>query len=100
MAKASDASLPSEPIAPTLTPSEPPQPHPKSVPRPLLFPPFIPINGLYNFRDCGGYPIAGHPNKAVRRGILYRSGEPFKITAAGIAVFTEADIAEGKQARG
>ncbi|KAI0975747.1 tyrosine phosphatase [Xylaria arbuscula] len=60
----------------------------------LPSPPFLPIPGLPNFRDAGGYevisdsPIDRSPEgkrrvKAIRRGILYRSSEPSKLTDAG-----------------
>ncbi|KAI9814542.1 MAG: hypothetical protein M1832_005722 [Thelocarpon impressellum] len=57
----------------------------------LPTPPFVHIDGVLNFRDVGGYPIAGPPPTgasnvaptAIRRGQLYRSAEPSRITAAG-----------------
>ncbi|KAH6615779.1 tyrosine phosphatase family-domain-containing protein [Chaetomium sp. MPI-SDFR-AT-0129] len=53
--------------------------------QPLPSPPFIDVDGLYNFRDFGGYPLAGQVKKAVREGILYRSADPSKITARGLS---------------
>jgi hypothetical protein len=50
------------------------------------------IDGLHNFRDCGGYPIADSPGKMVRRGILYRSADPSKITTKGISQLRELNI--------
>jgi hypothetical protein len=32
-------------------------------------PPFIFVEGIANFRDIGGYPIATEPGKVVRKGI-------------------------------
>ncbi|KAK3328572.1 protein-tyrosine phosphatase-like protein [Cercophora scortea] len=58
----------------------------------LPCPPFIKIDGLHNFRDCGGYPIADQPGKIVRRGVLYRSEDPSKLTARGIAQLQELGI--------
>lgn len=66
-------------------PLQPQTPTTPERPNRLPSPPFIHIDGLYNFRDCGGYPIASRPSRAVRRGILYRSGEPSRITAQGIS---------------
>jgi len=43
------------------------------------------IEGLYNFRDLGGYPIANFPNKIIRPGVVYRSADPSKITELGIS---------------
>ncbi|KAH8660878.1 protein-tyrosine phosphatase-like protein [Tricladium varicosporioides] len=48
---------------------------------PLQNPPFIPIPGLSNFRDIGGYPVT--PSLSVRKGILYRGPDLAPITSAG-----------------
>ncbi|KAI1101631.1 protein-tyrosine phosphatase-like protein [Jackrogersella minutella] len=59
----------------------------------LPSPPFHPIPGLPNFRDIGGYPV-GAPNsqlqdgagtKVVRRGLVYRSSEPSKVSEEGVS---------------
>ena len=55
-------------------------------------PPFINIDGLHNFRDCGGYPIADCPNKIIRQGVLYRSADPSKITTEGISQLGELNV--------
>ena len=55
-------------------------------------PPFINIDGLHNFRDCGGYPIAGCPDKIIRQGVLYRSADPSKITTQGISQLGELNV--------
>ncbi|KAJ0123614.1 tyrosine phosphatase [Diaporthe amygdali] len=65
----------------------------------LPTPPFVDIPGLRNFRDCGGYPVAtnatdsdvGNENKQkiVRRGVLFRSSEPSKVTDEGIAILRD-----------
>ena len=59
----------------------------------LPSPPFLDIPGLPNFRDLGGYPIALQPGKAVRRGVVFRSGEPSQTTDEGIAKLRELGIA-------
>jgi protein tyrosine/serine phosphatase len=59
---------------------------------PLPTPPFILIEGLPNFRDIGGYPIASKPGKTVRRGVVFRSSEPSKVTDAGVALLQELRI--------
>ncbi|KAL5349790.1 hypothetical protein ACLOAV_004823 [Pseudogymnoascus australis] len=41
----------------------------------LLSPPFIPVEGLPNLRDLGGYPIPGSKS-SIRRGVIYRAGAP------------------------
>ncbi|KAI3390350.1 hypothetical protein diail_10009, partial [Diaporthe ilicicola] len=51
----------------------------------LISPPFIPVDGIPNFRDIGGYPIASSPDKAVRAGIVYRASEPSKVSDEGVA---------------
>ncbi|KAI0153848.1 tyrosine phosphatase [Pestalotiopsis sp. NC0098] len=51
----------------------------------LPSPPFIFVEGIPNFRDIGGYPIADQPGKVVREGIVFRSSEPSKVTEAGVA---------------
>lgn len=44
---------------------------------PLPSPPFIPVRGLANLRDAGGYPVTGGAaGRVVRRGVLYRSAAP------------------------
>lgn len=55
----------------------------------LPSPPFVSIPGLDNLRDAGGYPIAGQPGKAVKRGIVFRAAEPSKVDEAGATILTE-----------
>ncbi len=55
-------------------------------------PPFINIDGLHNFRDCGGYPIADCPDKIIRQGVLYRSADPSRITTKGISQLGELKV--------
>lgn len=38
----------------------------------------LPLEGVHNFRDYGGYPVAG--GGRVRRGVLWRSGQHFGAT--------------------
>ncbi|ORY67444.1 tyrosine phosphatase family-domain-containing protein [Pseudomassariella vexata] len=49
----------------------------------LPSPPFLDIAGVPNFRDIGGYPIAGQDHKVVRRGVVFRSAEPSEKAADG-----------------
>ncbi|KAI2464756.1 protein-tyrosine phosphatase-like protein [Annulohypoxylon bovei var. microspora] len=64
----------------------------------LPSPPFHAIPGLPNFRDIGGYPVGSlgltlgsslpqdsSKTKAVRRGLVYRSSEPSKVTEDGVS---------------
>lgn len=51
----------------------------------LPSPPFLPVDGLPNFRDCGGYPIVGRPGWMLRKGVIYRSANPSTITEEGIS---------------
>lgn len=48
----------------------------------LQSPPFVSISGIPNFRDLGGYAVS--PNLAIRRNLVYRCGEPSKVTQEGI----------------
>ncbi|KAH8762123.1 tyrosine phosphatase [Diaporthe sp. PMI_573] len=64
---------------------------------PLPTPPFVDVPGLPNLRDCGGYPVTNsscengdsEPQKMIRRGILFRSSEPSKLTDDGIAILRD-----------
>ncbi|QSZ37093.1 hypothetical protein DSL72_009185 [Monilinia vaccinii-corymbosi] len=58
-----------------------------------LEPPFITVEGIPNFRDLGGYPLASGPNsQSIRQGIVYRCGEPQKVTENGIATMQQLGI--------
>lgn len=57
-------------------------PHPET-PASLLSP-FIPMKGIPNFREVGGFPISGAPEKSLRKGLLFRCAEPTKGTAEDI----------------
>ncbi|KAI8966375.1 tyrosine phosphatase family-domain-containing protein [Daldinia sp. FL1419] len=58
----------------------------------LPSPPFVPIAGLPNFRDLGGYPV--DDSKIVRRGLIFRSSEPSKVTDDGVSKLQELGIAK------
>ncbi|KAI2619262.1 tyrosine phosphatase [Hypoxylon sp. NC1633] len=47
--------------------------------------PFVDIPGVLNFRDIGGYAVSSQPGKVIRRGLVFRSSEPSKITDDGIS---------------
>lgn len=49
----------------------------------LSTPPFVQVEGVVNIRDVGGYPIASTPGRFVRPKIVFRSGEPSRITESG-----------------
>lgn len=51
--------------------------------QPLPSPPFVTIEGVRNCRDIGGYSIASKPTSSVRRGLIYRSANPGRITTTG-----------------
>lgn len=51
---------------------------------PLPSPPFLHVDGLPNFRDIGGYPLASDPRRVVARGFVFRSAEPSRLTDAGV----------------
>jgi len=57
----------------------------------LPSPPFIDVPGIANFRDIGGYPVqspsdspGGRPTRSIRRGLIFRSGEPTRLTKSGM----------------
>ncbi|OIW30671.1 hypothetical protein CONLIGDRAFT_287682 [Coniochaeta ligniaria NRRL 30616] len=69
-----------------------------------LLPPFIAVPGLPNLRDIGGQPVASPSlgqreegtqrgqqlgKKMIRRGVVYRSSEPSKVSDEGISMLTE-----------
>jgi hypothetical protein len=68
----------------------------------LPSPPFIPIEGLHNFRSIGGYPTTNtinttttntpQPPSLTRSNLLYRSAEPSQITPAGILALKALNI--------
>lgn len=61
--------------------------------------PFIEVEGCWNVRDAGGWP--GADGRAMRRGLLYRSDDPIRITAAGrsaIAALGLAGVVDLRQA--
>jgi len=53
----------------------------RSAPAGLPSPPFIDVNGIHNFRDIGGYPVA---SKSIKTGVVYRCAEPTLVTEDGI----------------
>ncbi|KAK3396188.1 protein-tyrosine phosphatase-like protein [Sordaria brevicollis] len=77
-------------------------PHPSQLPGPtpsssvgtliLPSPPFISAPGLANLRDIGGYEIPSSSSgpsgkkKMVRKGVVFRSADPTKLTEEGVTV--------------
>ncbi|KAL8960183.1 MAG: hypothetical protein Q9193_003067 [Seirophora villosa] len=61
----------------------------------LPMPPFVDIPGMMNVRDVGGYPtteLRDQPRSSIRRGLLYRGGEPSRITPEGRRAFKDLGI--------
>lgn len=58
----------------------------------LPSPPFVFVDGINNFRDIGGYSISGSSGHYVRRSLLYRSADPYKVTEAGRATLESLKI--------
>ncbi|MFT4025849.1 MAG: tyrosine-protein phosphatase [Novosphingobium sp.] len=52
---------------------------------------FVPVDGVRNFRDVGGYRTAD--GRTVRRGVLYRSGALGSMTPRGRAEFARLGVA-------
>ena len=51
---------------------------------------FLPTEGIHNFRDFGGWPVAG--GGTVRRGLLFRSGQHVGASDADLAAIAAPDI--------
>ncbi|KAF8664378.1 hypothetical protein AX16_000749 [Volvariella volvacea WC 439] len=47
--------------------------------------PFVKVEGIVNIRDVGGYSVAREPGRRVKSGVVFRSGEPSRITDVGKA---------------
>lgn len=58
----------------------------------LPSPPFIPIEGIHNFRSLGGYPTSIPTSSITRSDLLFRSAEPSQVTSAGIAALKALNI--------
>jgi protein-tyrosine phosphatase len=54
-------------------------------------PPFVEMDGCFNFRDLGGYRTCD--GEIVTRRMLYRSDSLHRLTAVGLAAFTSLGIA-------
>lgn len=52
--------------------------------------PFLATQGIHNFRDYGGWPVAG--GGAVRRGLLWRSGQHVQATDEDLAALAPLHI--------
>lgn len=58
----------------------------------LPSPPFVFVPGIPNLRDIGGLPVAGRPGKVIRRGLVYRSSEPSRVTDEGVSVLNSLGV--------
>lgn len=52
--------------------------------------PFLKTEGIHNFRDYGGYPVAG--GGRVKTGLLFRSGQHFDASESDLAAIAALDI--------
>lgn len=57
-----------------------------------LDPPFVSVEGTFNFRSVGGYPIPSNPALRVKPDFLFRSGELSGITATGAETLASLNI--------
>jgi hypothetical protein len=64
--------------------SSPERINPSPLPSSLPSPPFLTISGVPNFRDLGGYPTIHSPSHSIRTNLIYRCGEPSRVTQDGI----------------
>ena len=59
----------------------------------LPSPPFLDVEGIPNFRDCGGYPVkttnSTQQPRSIRRNYLYRSADTGRVTPSGKAAIRE-----------
>ena len=53
-------------------------------------PELLPLEGTYNVRDLGGYPVAG--NTKVKSGLVYRAGDLNKLSAWDLKLLEERSI--------
>ena len=58
----------------------------------LPSPPFVSVQGVPNFRDLGGYPTTLSPSHSIRTKLIYRCGEPSRVTKEGISKLQELGI--------
>jgi protein tyrosine/serine phosphatase len=59
----------------------------------LTSPPWVAVAGIQNFRDLGGYSISSSPSThSIRRGVVYRCGEPTKVTDDGVSTLQSLGI--------
>lgn len=58
----------------------------------------LPLEGIHNFRDYGGYPVAG--GGRVKSGLLWRSGQHVDATAADLAALDALALAHVIDLRG
>ena len=65
----------------------------------LPSPPFLPVEGVPNFRDAGGYPVTSPAGASIRRGVLFRSSEPSGVTEAGTAALQALRISKAYDLR-
>lgn len=66
--------------------------------RAMTDPRVLPLEGVHNFRDYGGYPVAG--GGRVRRGLLWRSGHHVDASEADLAAIDALAIAHVIDLRG
>lgn len=74
------AIVPEDHIIP-ITPSQR-VPHPESSHLPANSAAFLPVDGVNNFRDLGGY-LTSNGKQYVKRGVVFRCGEFFALTEKG-----------------
>lgn len=57
-----------------------------------LDPPFIQVEGVFNFRSVGGYTIPSNSLLRVKPNLLFRCGELTGITAAGAETLASLNV--------
>lgn len=54
--------------------------------------PFIEVDGVFNFRDIGGYALSENPGLSVRRDCVFRCANPGRITSIGTQAIRDLGI--------
>ena len=57
-----------------------------------LDPPFVPVEGTFNFRSVGGYVLPSNSALRVKPDFLFRSGELSSVTPTGVKTLAALNI--------
>ena len=54
--------------------------------------PWVPVEGIFNFRDLGGHAVYSEPSTSVKTSFIYRCAEPSRVTAQGREAVKQLEI--------